>query len=241
VLVCRQRPKERDSYEFLIPAPEQPSVSVSGSKDRFPVRRIYCVGRNYAAHVREMGNDVRDPPFFFTKPASAIVESGSTIPHPPGTENLHFEAELVVAIGIEATDVSVSDALDHVWGYATGNDLTRRDIQAAAKKMARPWDMAKGFDFSAPCGAIHSVGEVGHFAAGSIRLDLDGTLKQDADLSDMIWSVPEIISYLSGLVTLKPGDLVFTGTPAGVGPVKPGECMTVEIDGLSALVTSVAN
>ncbi len=226
---------------FVIPAPEESSVAVSGSQDRFPVRRIYCVGRNYAAHVREMGNDEREPPFFFTKPGSAIVENGSTIPYPPGTENLHFEAELVVAIGVGAVDVSVENALEHVWGYAVGNDLTRRDIQAAAKKMARPWDMAKGFDNSAPCGALHPVSEVGHPNEGSIRLNLDGAVQQDADLAEMIWSVPEVISYLSGLVALAPGDLIFTGTPAGVGPVKPGETMVVEIEGLSPLSTSIAS
>ncbi|MGR3660590.1 MAG: fumarylacetoacetate hydrolase family protein [Paracoccaceae bacterium] len=225
---------------YVIPVPQQPSVPVFGSVERFPVRRIYCVGRNYAAHVREMGNDEREPPFFFTKPASAIVESGSTIPYPPGTENLHFEAELVVAIGLEAQNVTVENGLDHVWGYATGNDLTRRDIQAAAKKMARPWDMAKGFDLSAPCGAIHPVAEVGRPNKGSIRLTLDGKLCQDADLAEMIWSVPEVIAYLSGLVTLMPGDLIYTGTPAGVGPALPGQTMTVEIEGLSALTTTIA-
>ena len=225
---------------FVIPTPEQPSVAVSGSQNRFPVRRIYCVGRNYAAHVREMGNDEREPPFFFTKPASAIVENGSTIPYPPGTENLHFEAELVVAIGVGGVDVAVDDALAHVWGYATGNDLTRRDVQAAAKKMARPWDMSKGFDNSAPCGALHPVAEVGHPNAGSISLQRDGIMQQDADLNEMIWSVPEVVSYLSGLVALVPGDLIYTGTPAGVGPVKPGETMVVEIDGLSPLTTTIA-
>lgn len=224
---------------YVQPAPVQPSVSVFGKTDRFAVRRIYCVGRNYAAHIREMGNDERDPPFFFTKPGNAIVENGSTIPYPPGTDNLHFEAELVVAIGSGASAITIDDALNHVWGYAVGNDLTRRDIQAAAKKMARPWDMAKGFDLSAPCGSLHPVDEVGHINSGSIRLKLNDSLQQDANLNEMIWSVPEIIGYLSGLVTLVPGDLIFTGTPAGVGPVKPGQSMTVEIDGLSPLVTTI--
>jgi len=226
--------------KYVLQPPQQPSVAVSGSQNRFPVRRIYCVGRNYAAHVREMGNDEREPPFFFTKPGNAIIASGSTIPYPPGTEDLHFEAELVVAIGVAAVDVCVDNALEHVWGYGVGNDLTRRDIQAAEKKMSRPWDMAKGFDNSAPCGMLHPVSEVGHPNKGSIRLERDGVVQQDADLAEMIWSVPEVVSYLSGLVALAPGDLIYTGTPAGVGPVKRGETMIVEIEGLSPLITSIA-
>ncbi|MGJ8584781.1 MAG: fumarylacetoacetate hydrolase family protein [Marinosulfonomonas sp.] len=226
--------------EYALTPPPLPSVAIAGRDTHFPVRRIYCVGRNYAEHAREMGNDDREPPFFFTKPNSAIVPNDSTIPFPPATENFHYEAELVVAIGKAGTDVPLSEALDHVWGYATGNDLTRRDVQAAAKKMARPWDMAKGFDLSAPCGPVHPVSDIGHLESGAITLTQNGILRQNTDLSDMVWSVPEVISYLSGLVTLEPGDLIYTGTPAGVGPISKGDTLVVEIEGLTGLTTRIA-
>lgn len=226
--------------EYAITPPPQPSVAIAGSDAHFPVRRIYCVGRNYAEHAREMGNDDREPPFFFTKPNSAIVPDGGTIPFPPATENFHYEAELVVAIGKGGADIALADALDHVWGYATGNDLTRRDVQANAKKMARPWDMAKGFDLSAPCGSVHPVSEIGHLKSGAITLSQNGTMRQNTDISDMVWSVPEVISYLSGLVSLAPGDLIYTGTPAGVGPISKGDCLVVAIEGLSSLTTNIS-
>lgn len=226
--------------EFVITPPDRASVAVAGTSKRFPVRRIYCVGRNYTEHVREMGNDEREPPFFFTKPSSALVEDGGEIPYPPATENLHYEAELVIAIGTAGAHISQDQALNHIWGYATGNDLTRRDVQAQAKKMARPWDMAKGFDNSAPCGTIHPVDAVGHLSSARIQLRQNGEIRQDSDIADMVWSVPEIISYLSGLVELCPGDLIFTGTPAGVGPITPGDVLTVEIDGLTAVTTKIA-
>lgn len=211
-------------------APAPVTLPVHGSDDRFPVRRIFCVGRNYAEHSREMGGDpTREAPFFFTKPADAVVESGATIPYPPRTADLHHEAELVVAIGKGGADITVADAPAHIWGHAAGNDLTRRDLQAEAKAARRPWDMAKGFDNSAVVGLLHP----GPLADGAITCSVDGKLTQSARLSDMIWSVPEIIAELSTYVTLQAGDLIFTGTPAGVGPIGRGQTCTVTIDGLS--------
>lgn len=228
--------------DFVIPAPPQASVAVSGSDARFPVRRIFCVGRNYAEHAREMGNDPdREPPFFFAKPADALVATEATIPYPPATENLHFEAELVVAIGAGGTDINEAAALGHVWGYAPGNDLTRRDLQAEAKSMRRPWDMAKGFDLSAVCGALFSVAASGHPpASASITCTVNGQTRQSATVGDMIWPVQAIIAYLSRLVVLQPGDLIYTGTPAGVGAIKSGDTCTVAIDGLGAITTTIA-
>ena len=224
---------------YAIPAPPQPSVAIAGSALRFPVRRIFCVGRNYADHAREMGHDSdRDPPFFFTKPADALVESGSTIPYPPMTDDLHHEAELVVAIGSGGQDIAEENALAHVWGYAAGNDLTRRDLQAQAKSLRRPWDMSKGFDHSAVIGALRPASG-GHALSGAIRCTVDGALRQQADLADMIWGVPAIITHLSRFVALHPGDLIFTGTPAGVGPITPGQTVVVEIDGLDPAMVTV--
>lgn len=226
---------------FVLPPAPQPSVPVAGTDARFPVRRIYCVGRNYAEHAREMGHDPdREPPFFFSKPADALLTDGAALPYPPLTADLHFEAELVVAMGRGGRDIPPGTALDHVWGYGTGNDFTRRDLQAQAKKLGRPWDMAKGFDHSAACGALHPVAEVGHVARGAICLTVDGTTRQEADLAEMIWPVAGIIAALSRLVALAPGDLIFTGTPAGVGAVRPGQVVRVEIAGLSPLVTPIA-
>ncbi len=224
---------------YVLPAPPCPSVAVSFTTDRFPVRRIFCVGRNYADHAREMGHDPNaEPPFFFTKPGDAVVDSGTTIPYPPATADLHHEAELVVAIGRPGTAVAVADALVLVWGYAAGNDLTRRDVQAAAKAARRPWDMAKGFDRSAVVGALRpaSMG----VPSGRIQCRVDGVITQDADLAEMLWPVPEIIAHLSRLVTLQPGDLIFTGTPAGVGPVARGQSCDVRIDGLAPAQVHIA-
>lgn len=214
------------------PAPI-PSVAVAGSDARFPVRRIFCVGRNYAEHAREMGNDPdKEPPFFFSKPADAVVDDGAAIPYPPLTEDLHFEAELVVAIGKAGRDIDAADALGHVWGYGAGNDLTRRDIQWQAKQMRRPWDWAKGFDRSAVIGPLHPVSAVGHPGRGAIRCEVNGEMRQDADLSDMIWQVPDIVAFLSRAVEIRPGDLVMTGTPAGVGALAVGDSCVVSIEGL---------
>ncbi|MCB1385351.1 MAG: fumarylacetoacetate hydrolase family protein [Nitratireductor sp.] len=225
---------------FVIGPHPVASVAVAGSGDRFAVRRIFCVGRNYAAHAREMGKDPdREPPFFFTKPADAVVDDGEAIAYPPLTQNLHHEAELVIAIGTDGRDIDESDALDHVWGYGIGNDLTRRDLQSAARDQGRPWDMSKGFDRSAVIGPLHPVSRSGHVSKGSIRLSVNGTLRQDGDLSDMIWAVPEIISVLSRSVTLKAGDLIMTGTPAGVGPLVPGDVCVVSIEGLGEIATTI--
>ncbi|WP_212524873.1 fumarylacetoacetate hydrolase family protein [Actibacterium sp. MT2.3-13A] len=225
---------------YVIPAPAQPALPVAGETAQFPVRRIFCVGRNYAEHIREMGNDTREPPFFFTKPADALVAGDARIPFPPATSDLHHEAELVVAIGRGGQDIAPGDALDHVWGYAAGNDLTRRDLQAQAKSMRRPWDMAKAFDNSAICGPLHPVSRVGHPATGRITARVNGELRQDGDLSEMIWPVADVIAHLSGLVALAPGDLIYTGTPAGVGALSRGDRCTVEIEGLGAVTTEFA-
>ena len=223
---------------YVFPPIPQPSVAIEGQSGRFPVRRIFCVGRNYAEHAREMGHDPQaEPPFFFTKPADALVVHGASIAYPRGTADLHHEAELVVAIGTGGAEIPETAALDHVFGYAAGNDLTRRDLQAAAKAARRPWDMAKGFDASAVIGAIrpgHAVPQ------GAIRCLVDGALRQSADLAEMIWPVPAIIAHLSRLVCLAPGDLIMTGTPAGVAAIHRGETCAVEIDGLApATVTMV--
>lgn len=234
--------QEGKTMAYVVEPQAQPSVAVADSEDRFPVRRIFCVGRNYAAHAREMGRDPdREPPFFFTKPADAVVAAGSTIPYPPETENFHYEAELVVAIGKGGVDIAEADALDHVWGYATGNDLTRRDLQLAARELGRPWDWGKAFDNSAVIGPIHPVAQTGHISEGPIKLSVNGEVKQDADLTELIWSIPEVISILSRTMTLKPGDLIMTGTPAGVGPLVPGDVCTVSVTGLPELTVTIGD
>ncbi len=205
----------------------------------YAVRRIYCVGRNYAEHIREMGNDERDPPFFFAKPADAVVVGGAAIPYPSQTEDFHHEIELVVAIGKEGADIPVEAALDHVYGYAAGLDMTRRDLQAIAKKAGRPWEMAKGFDHSAPIGTIEPASEIGHPAKGAITLSVNGVVRQKGDLSEQIWSVSEAIAYLSGFVTLKPGDIIMTGTPAGVGAVVRGDVLEGAIEGVGSVRTTI--
>jgi fumarylpyruvate hydrolase len=226
--------------DYVIAPPAPASVAVRGTAARFPVRRIFCVGRNYAAHAREMGKDPdREPPFFFTKPADAVVDDGATIPYPPETANLHFEGELVVAIGEGGRDISEARALDCVWGYGPGNDLTRRDLQNTAKEMGRPWDWAKGFDRSAICGALVPAAISGHPAAGAITVRVNGALRQQADLAEMIWSVPEIIAHLSRSMELRPGDLIYTGTPAGVGALSRGDVCEVEVAGLGRATTTI--
>ena len=226
--------------EYVFDPPAPPSVAVAGTEARFPVRRIFCVGRNYAAHAREMGKDPdREPPFFFSKPADALVDDGAIVPYPPETENLHYEAEMVVAMGRGGIDIDEAAALEHVWGYAIGNELTRRDLQLKARDMGRPWDFGKGFDRSAVCGPVHPVAEVGHPAEGMIRLSVNGEIRQDADLNDMIWNIPEQISILSRSMEVRPGDLIYSGTPAGVGPLVPGDVCTVEIAGLGVVTTTI--
>ncbi|MEM9971183.1 MAG: fumarylacetoacetate hydrolase family protein [Pseudomonadota bacterium] len=225
---------------FVIDPPAQPALPVTGTDALFPVRRIFCVGRNYAAHAREMGADAKEPPFFFMKPADAIAPQNAPLPFPPQTEDLHHEAELVVALGQGGRDILAADALGHVYGYAAGIDLTRRDAQAVAKEMRRPWDLSKGFDNSAAIGPVHPAADVGHLTDGGIRLTVSGERRQDGTLSDMIWPVADIIAFASGVVTLAQGDLIMTGTPAGVGPLRRGDTATVEIDGLAPFSVSVA-
>lgn len=221
---------------LVLPAAPQTTIEVTGTSDRFPVHRVYCVGRNYAAHTREMGGDPdREPPFFFTKPANAVVPNGTTIPYPMATGDLHHEIELVVAIGKGGANIRAADALAHIFGYAVGVDLTRRDLQGEAKKTARPWDSGKSFERSAPCTAIRSALEIGHPSTGRIWLGIDGDQRQEGDLDQLIWSVPEIIEHLSGLWELLPGDLIMTGTPAGVGPIRHGETVTGGVDGVGEL------
>lgn len=227
--------------DYVFAAPAIPSVAVAGEEARFPVRRIFCVGRNYAAHAREMGRDPdREPPFFFTKPADALVPDGTTIPYPPLTQNLHYEGEMVVALGKGGSNVAADKAMDHVYGYAIGNDLTRRDLQKVARDMGRPWDWGKAFDRSAVCGPIHKLADTGQIGSGTIRTTVNGEEKQKADISDLIWPVAEVIAFLSQSVEVRPGDLVYTGTPAGVGPLKPGDVCVVEIERLGALTTTIA-
>jgi fumarylpyruvate hydrolase len=223
--------------DFIFP-PLVTFVPIEGGGD-WPVRRVFCVGRNYAEHAMEMGHSGKEPPFFFTKPADALVLEGADTPYPPATSDLHHEIELVVGIGSEGSAVAPERALDLVWGYAAGIDLTRRDLQATAKKLARPWDMAKGFDFSAPISAIVPASRIGHPSSGRLELKVNGALRQDGDISQMIWDVPHLIAELSGYVTLKSGDLIFTGTPAGVGPVVKGDRLEGSIAGVATITTTI--
>lgn len=221
-------------------SPRITALPILGREDCFPVRRVYCVGRNYVAHIREMKEgDERDPPFFFQKPSDAVVAGGADVFYPPQTDDFQFEAELVVAIGAEAVDVSVERALDVVFGYAVGVDLTRRDRQRESFKTGLPWEIGKAFDQSAPCGAIHPVASVGHRLTGAITLSVNGVEHQRGDLSQMIWNTPEIISNLSKSYRLQAGDLIMTGTPAGVGPIVPGDRLVVSVEGLAPLAFSI--
>jgi fumarylpyruvate hydrolase len=217
-----------------------PCIAVAGSDDRFPVRRIYCVGRNYAAHAREMGSDpTREPPFFFCKPADAVVPVApgqvADHPYPAATTNYHHEVELVVAIGKAGSEIEAANANEHVWGYAIGLDMTRRDLQTALKDKGRPWELGKSFDRSAPIGPLHPASAIGHPSSGRIWLTVNGALKQQGDLADLIWSVPETIAHLSRYFELRPGDLIFTGTPEGVGPVVRGDRVSGGIEGIGEL------
>jgi fumarylpyruvate hydrolase len=224
-----------DTAGLAIPAPRRPTVTVAGSKLRFPVRRIYCVGRNYLAHVREMGNDEKLPPLYFAKAPDMIVESGAAIPYPLLTNNLQHEVELVVAMKSGGENIPVEQALSHVYGYAVGFDMTRRDVQQAAAKAGRPWEVGKSFDHSAPCGAIHPATEAGHPSGGRMQITVNGDIRQDSDLNLMIWSVPYIIHHLSQQVAIAAGDLIYTGTPEGVSTVVRGDELIGKIDGLSEL------
>jgi len=228
------------SADFVVTPPAVVAVPVKGG-GWFPVRRIYCVGRNYAEHAREMGHDPdREPPFFFGKPADAIVTGGADVPYPPLTQNLHHELELVVAIGESGADIAVAQAESHIFGYAVGLDLTRRDLQQEARKAGRPWDMGKGFDHSAPIGEIAPASAIGHPDRAQIVLKVNDEVRQSADIADMIWSVSEVVAELSRYVTLMPGDLIFTGTPAGVSALDRGDRLEGEVLGVGTVSVRIA-
>ncbi len=225
---------------YVFPPQAPISLPIAGSDARFPVRRVYCVGRNYAAHAREMGFDPdREPPFFFCKPADAVVPvaEGQTLelPYPAETSNYHYEIELVVAIGKGGRDIPEERANEHVWGYAVGLDMTRRDLQMKMREMGRPWEIGKAFDASAPIAPLHPASAVGHPSSAGIWLQVEGADKQRSDIDKLIWSVPETIAYLSRFFELQPGDLIMTGTPEGVGPVVAGELMRGGVDGLGEI------
>ncbi len=226
--------------DYVITPATVASLPVDGTNARFPVARIFCVGRNYADHAREMGHDPsREPPFFFMKPSTAVLTDGAPFPYPAHSTDVHHEMELVVALGKGGDNIAESAALDHVYGYGIGLDMTRRDLQGEAKKLGRPWDTGKAFDHSAPCGPVYPVSRVGHPTKGVIVLEVNGSVRQKGDLADLIWNVPSMIAFLSGLFTLLPGDLIFTGTPAGVGPVKRGDTMKGSVAGLGTLIVKV--
>ena len=231
---------------YVVTPPATVGLPIVGSSGLFPVRRVYCVGRNYAAHAREMGFDPdREPPFFFCKPnddASIVpVPAGETvgIPYPGQTANYHYEAELVVLIGQGGHDIAVEDAAKHIYGYAVGLDMTRRDLQMKMREQGRPWEIGKAFDFSAPIAPLRTLADVGEINAGAIVLEVDGEVRQKSDITHLIWSVNEVIANLSTLFTLQPGDLIFTGTPEGVGAVKPGQTIKVSIERLPSLTVHI--
>ena len=230
--------------KYAIPVAPPHTLAIANSEEVFPVNRVYCVGRNYAAHAREMGADPdREPPFFFMKPASAVVQAGESeisIPYPPMTNNFHHEIELVVVLDKGGKNISTADALNHVYGYAVGLDMTRRDLQSEAKNKGRPWEFGKSFSHSAPIGPIHTVEQIGHVSQAVISLSVNEQPRQLSDISNMIWSVAESISFLSQYETLAPGDVIMTGTPEGVAAVKPGDVMRGHIDQLGSILVRVA-
>lgn len=225
---------------YIFPPETTPALNINGSPDQFPIRRVYCVGRNYAAHAREMGSDpTREAPFFFCKPADAVLPAVNgqtlTLPYPSQTSNLHHEVELVVAIGKAGRDLPVEQAYDHVWGYAVGLDMTRRDLQNQMKEKGKPWEIGKAFDHSAPIGLLHPATQVGEINQAAIYLQVNGQEKQRSTIDQMTWSVPEIIHHLSRYFELKPGDVIMTGTPEGVGAVTVGDVMVAGIEGLGEI------
>ncbi|HET7930182.1 MAG TPA: fumarylacetoacetate hydrolase family protein [Rhodanobacteraceae bacterium] len=227
---------------FTFDSPPASSLPIVGAAARFPVHRIYCIGRNYADHAREMGAQAvsRSNPVFFMKPADAIVPEGGEVPYPPATQDLHHEVEMVVALQSGGRDIDPRHALDCVFGYGVGLDLTRRDLQAAMKAKGMPWDIAKGFDHSAPVSALRAAGGIGHPTHAQLSLAVNGEVRQQSDIAEMIFTVPEIIAELSKLFELKPGDLVFTGTPAGVGPLQRGDRFHAELQGIATLDGRIA-
>ena len=228
-----------NASSFVIPPPPQAAIAVSGDSKSFPVRRIWCVGRNYLEHIREMGNDERAPPFFFAKHPDMLEADGATIPYPPLTKDLHHEVELIVAMKSGGLNIPTDKALDHVYGYCVGIDLTRRDLQLAARKKERPWEVGKSFDHSAPCGALQPASRIGHPSKGKIWLSVNGTERQKGDLTELIWSVPEIIWQLSQQVSLGAGDIIMTGTPAGVAALSPGDKIECGVDGVGTLRVAI--
>jgi fumarylpyruvate hydrolase len=224
---------------YVIPPPPQPSIAVAGAAKLFPVRRVWCVGRNYLEHIREMGQDEREPPFFFAKPADAVVLDGSTIPYPPLTKDLHHEVELVVALKSGGRNIDVPRANDCIYGYGVGIDLTRRDLQIASRDIKRPWEIGKAFDASAPCGALKPAAEIGHPVKGRIMLKCNGKIRQDGDLEQLIWNVPEVIGKLSEMVELAAGDIIMTGTPSGVAATVPGDKLECEVAGVGTLTVTI--
>src|SRR4051794_10316827 len=224
---------------FVIPAPPQVSLAVQSDSKTFPVRRIWCVGRNYLEHIRELGNDERQPPFFFAKHADMAVPDGSVIPYPPLTKDMQHEVEMVVALKSGGHDIPADKALDTIWGYGVGGDLTRRDLQTISRKKEQPWEIGKSFDGSAPCGALVPASKIGHPAKGRIWLSVNGTVRQNGDLGEMIWNVPEIIAKLSLQVSLAAGDIIMTGTPAGVAALAAGDKVECGVDGVGMLTFSI--
>lgn len=221
---------------YVIDPPAIPALPVRGTSDLFPVHRIYCVGRNYAEHAREMGHDPdREPPFFFMKSPDTLLPNGGDFPYPARTRDVHHEIELVVALAKGGTDIPVERALDHVYGYAVGLDMTRRDLQGEAKKLGRPWEVGKSFEFSAPCSEVVPARVIGHPTQGAVWLDINGERRQRGDLDQLIWKIPEMIAQLSTLFTLAPGDLIFSGTPAGVGPVQRGDLLEGGVEGVGEI------
>src|SRR6266446_7147309 len=229
-----------DGKRYVIPPAPQAALAVAGSADLFPVRRVWCVGRNYLEHIKEMGQDEREPPFFFAKPADALVPDNGTAPYPSLTKDMHHEVELVVALKSGGRNIPVDKALDCVWGYAVGIDLTRRDLQIASRDIKRPWEIGKAFDASAPCGALQPASKIGHPSKGRIALRVNGQVRQDGDLAQMIWKVPEIIAKLSEMVELAGGDIIMTGTPSGVAATVPGDKLECEIEGVGRLTVTIA-
>ncbi len=225
--------------DFVITPPKQAAIPVKGTKTFFPVRRIWCVGRNYVEHIREMGQDERKPPFFFAKPADAIVADGGVVPYPSLTNDLHHEVEMVVALKAGGIRIKPEAALDLIWGYGVGIDLTRRDLQIASRKQERPWEIGKAFDGSAPCSDLVPASQIGHPNRGRIYLKVNGEVKQDGDLEQMIWNVPETISKLSEMVALEAGDIIMTGTPAGVSALKAGDVLECECAGVGTLKVTI--
>ncbi len=229
-----------DGPAFAVPVAPLPVLPVAGSDQLFPVHRIYCVGRNYAAHAVEMGHDPdKEPPFFFQKNPDTLVPDGGVMPYPGQSDDVHHELELVVALARGGADIPVESALEHVFGYAVGLDMTRRDLQGEAKKAGRPWEVGKAFDHSAPCGPIIPAATLGHPDAGAVRLMVNGTLRQEGDLNQLIWKVPEVIAHLSRLFTLAPGDLIYTGTPSGVAAVQRGDRLEGTIEGIGSLTITI--